>query len=98
MENAGKALLSRFGVTPKTHQPAMHLQRLLDTVKLEDELKKKLSNVIPQFKALGFEEHFMTDYGDESARISPWEIVPRRFSSRSSGSCKTVFGLGFGHL
>ena len=64
VENSGKAVLSLFGVSPKTHEPAKHLTIILEDPELPKDIVNSIKDMMPDLLALGLEEHFMTDYGD----------------------------------
>ena len=74
LENSGKAILMLFGISPKTHEPAEHLRKLVNTTEIPIEIRDKIKKILPEFLTLGIEEHFMTDYGDESSYALPWDI------------------------
>lgn len=74
VENAGKAVLMLFGISPKTHQPEKHLAKLIQDSGIPDDLNKLLREALPEFQVVGFEQHFMTDYGDESSYKLPWDL------------------------
>ena len=74
MENAGKALLALFGVTPKTHDPAREIAAILRSQPLPDVVEQELRRMLPDLLALGTAEHFLTDYGDEATYTLPWDL------------------------
>lgn len=74
VENSGKAILMLFGISLKTHEPARLLGKLVHNTEIPNETRKKIKEISPEFLTLGVEEHFMTDYGDESSYALPWEI------------------------
>jgi HEPN domain-containing protein len=74
VENAGKAILMLFGISPKTHEPAKHLARLIQDIELPGRIREEIRDVLPDFLTLGVEQHFMTDYGDESSYTLPWDM------------------------
>ncbi|MFQ5709755.1 MAG: HEPN domain-containing protein [bacterium] len=74
VENAGKAILAIFGPTPRTHEPSKEVKDLIETNKIDASLSEDLQAVLPYFDALGFEEHFKTDYGLESEYLVPWDL------------------------
>ena len=76
-ENAGKSVLALFGVVPKTHDPAQQIARILRTRDLPWSLRSAMEKMLPELLALGSAEHFLTDYGDEVAYKSPWEIFDK---------------------
>jgi HEPN domain-containing protein len=41
---------------------------------LGDALQSQILEIIPILEHFGIEEHFMTDYGDESTRTDPWRL------------------------
>ncbi len=78
VENAGKAILMVFGVSPKTHEPAKHLSKLIKESKIPEEIRVRIKKILPEFLTIGVEEHFMTDYGDESSYKLPWDIFDKK--------------------
>ncbi len=78
VENSGKAILMVFGVSPKTHEPAKHLSKLIQKSKIPEEIRARIKEILPEFLILGVEEHFMTDYGDESSYKLPWDIFDEK--------------------
>jgi len=74
VENSGKAILMLFGISLKTHKPARLLGKLVHNTEIPNEIRDKIKEILPEFLTLGVEEHFMTDYGDESSYALPWEI------------------------
>lgn len=74
VENFGKAILMLFGISPKTHEPARHLARLINDIEIPEPVVSQLKELLPDLLMLGEEEHFMTDYGDESSYRLPWDI------------------------
>jgi HEPN domain-containing protein len=77
VENAGKAVLALFGVTPKTHDPAREIVTVLRTQKLPVKIQQELNAIIPDLLALGTAEHFLTDYGDEATYTLPWDLFTK---------------------
>jgi HEPN domain-containing protein len=74
VENSGKAILMLFGVSPKTHEPAKHLVQLVGNLEIPKPIRTQIKHILPDFIKLGIEEHFMTDYGDETSYRLPWDI------------------------
>lgn len=77
VENSGKAILMLFGISPKTHEPAKHIVQLTHKNDIPQSIRENIKNIIPDFLTLGMEEHFMTDYGDESSYTLPWICLMR---------------------
>ena len=74
VENFGKGILMLFGLSPKTHDPARHLAKLIQNSEIPKQIIEQIKEMIPDLLMLGVEEHFMTDYGDESSYRLPWDI------------------------
>lgn len=88
VENSGKAILMIFGVSPKTHEPARFLGKLLHDMEIPKETCDKIKEILPDFLTLGAEEHFMTDYGDESSYKLPWEIFDKESANMALNVAK----------
>ena len=76
-ENAGKAVLSLFGIASKTHDPAQPIAALLRAREIPSELEGPIRQMLPDLLALGPAEHLMTDYGDEATHTLPWDLFTR---------------------
>lgn len=74
VENSGKAIIALFEPLERTHEPAERIKALLEERVFDESLEQEIEEVLPLFEELGFEEHFMTDYGDEDGRKVPWQI------------------------
>jgi HEPN domain-containing protein len=93
VENSGKAILMVFGVSPKTHEPAKHLSKLIQKSKIPEEISARIKEILPEFLILGVEEHFMTDYGDESSYKLPWDIFDEKSANlalKAAQDCKSA--------
>ena len=93
VENSGKAMLMVFGVSPKTHEPAKHLSKLIQKGKIPEEISARIKEILPEFLILGVEEHFMTDYGDESSYKLPWDIFDEKSAKlalKAAQACKSA--------
>jgi HEPN domain-containing protein len=78
VENAGKAVLALFGITPKTHDPARQVAAVLREQELPADVSKLLHAMLPDLLVLGTETHFLTDYGDEASYTLPWDLFTRQ--------------------
>jgi HEPN domain-containing protein len=74
VENAGKTVLSLFGVPPKTHDPVKQIAAILREEDLPQEIRLPLQQMLPDLLALGKREHILTDYGDEDSFTLPWDL------------------------
>jgi HEPN domain-containing protein len=77
VENSGKSVLVLFGVAGKTHEPARELAAVLRNSEIPLNIRSLIERLLPELLALGAAEHFLTDYGDEAARILPWALFTR---------------------
>ena len=91
VENSGKAVLSLFGVSPKTHEPAKHLTIILEDPELPKDIVNSIKDMMPDLLALGLEEHFMTDYGDESSYELPWELYDENSANQALGAARRCY-------
>lgn len=74
IENSGKMIIALFEPVEKSHNPSHQLKRLVEQKRLGDVLKSQVEEIIPILEHFGVEEHFMTDYGDETTRTDPWTL------------------------
>ncbi len=74
VENAGKAIIAIFEPVEKTHNPAIKLRQLINKNLIDPSLRGDLNAALSAFDELGFEEHFLTDYGDEQTYRDPWSL------------------------
>jgi HEPN domain-containing protein len=77
VENAGKAVLLLFGMSPKTHDPGRQLSELLGTGAVEPTMRGDIAALADDLLVLGPAEHILTDYGDESTSTLPWDLFTR---------------------
>lgn len=74
VENSGKAIIAIFEPVEKTHNPAINLRKLIAKGLVDSVLLGDLNAALTYFDELGFEEHFLTDYGDETNYRDPWSL------------------------
>jgi HEPN domain-containing protein len=94
-ENSAKAILLLFGLPVKTHNPSKQLLILLGIDDISIEIRKKIKEIIPTFKELGFEEHIMTDYGDEETYTLPWDLFDEESASSAINTAKICYQSAF---
>ncbi len=93
VENAGKSILMLFGISSKTHEPAKHLNRLLGSTEIPEQIRDHIQSIIPDFLTLGTEEHFLTDYGDEASYTLPWELYDKESATSALNSARLCTSL-----
>lgn len=74
VENAAKALLAMLGPVGRTHSPAPLLRQALHDGTLAVPDPGKVQRLAELAELLGFDIHIQTDYGDEMAGRTPWEL------------------------
>jgi len=74
VENAAKAVLAMLGPVGRTHSPAPLLRQALHDGTLSAPDPGKVQRLAELAELLGFDVHVQTDYGDEMAGRTPWEL------------------------
>ena len=74
VEHAAKAVLALLGPVGRTHSPAPLLRQALREGRLAKADPKKVRRLAELSELLGFDLHIRTDYGDEVAGRTPWEL------------------------
>jgi HEPN domain-containing protein len=74
VENAAKAVLATLGPVGRTHSPAPLLRQALHDGTLSVPDPGKVQRLAELAELLGFDVHVQTDYGDEMAGRTPWEL------------------------
>ena len=74
IENSGKMIIALFEPVEKSHNPAHQLRRLVEKKRLREIFNPQVEEIMTILDQFGIEEHFMTDYGDETTRTDPWSL------------------------
>lgn len=93
LENSVKSIISLFEPVEKSHNPVLQLKNILNKKVISSELEKLLKKKLANFSKLGFEEHFLTDYGDEIRGKLPWELFKRPHAQKALKIAEEAFGL-----
>ncbi len=91
VENAGKAVLLLFGVSPKTHDPGRALSDFLERGAPAPELRDEITALAADLLLLGPAEHVLTDYGDESTSTLPWDLFTRESADKALETAERAF-------
>lgn len=78
IENSGKMIITLFEPVEKSHNPSHQLKRLIEQKRLGDVFRPHIDEIIPILEHFGIEEHFMTDYGDETTWTDPWSLFDEK--------------------
>ena len=74
-KNAAKAALALLGPVGRTHNPAPLLRQALGDGRFPAELTGDVQRLAETAELLGPPVPISTDYGDEDARLTPWELL-----------------------
>jgi HEPN domain-containing protein len=74
VENSAKAVLSLVAPVGKTHNPAPQLREALSKVHFSADTAQQVERIAECAEQLGFDVHIQTDYGDETGRLTPWDL------------------------
>ena len=74
VENAVKAVIARFVPVPRTHELVTPLDVLLASGRLTSGVLDALAELRQSAAELGHEQHVRSDYGEEAAFKTPWEL------------------------
>jgi HEPN domain-containing protein len=78
VENSAKAVLSLVAPIGKTHNPAPQLRETLSKGHFSAEISEKVERLAECAEQLGFDVHIQTDYGDETGRLTPWDLFDEK--------------------
>lgn len=74
VENSAKAVLSLVAPVGKTHNPAPQLREALSKVYFPADTAQQVERIAECAEQLGFDVHIQTDYGDETGKLTPWDL------------------------
>ena len=78
VENSAKAVLSLVAPIGKTHNPAPQLRENLSKGHFPVDIAEKVERLAECAELLGFDVHIQTDYGDETGRLTPWDLFDEK--------------------
>lgn len=93
IENSCKMVIALLEPVEKTHNPSRQLKRLVETGRLGIEYGIQVDQIVAIVDRFGLEEHFMTDYGDESTRTDPWTLFDEEDAREAFTLTEKCFGL-----
>lgn len=74
VENAAKAALAVLGPVGRTHNPAVLLRKALEEGRFPEDARAQAERITECARLLGPDIHAQSDYGDEAAWKTPWEL------------------------
>ncbi|MBC7225958.1 MAG: HEPN domain-containing protein [Thermoflexales bacterium] len=93
VENAAKAVLALFGPVGRTHNPAPLLRQALEDSRLYGIDAEKVQRLAELAELLGFDVHVQTDYGDEFAGLTPWELFDKTDAAQALEMAEEAIAL-----
>lgn len=96
IENSGKMVIALLEPVEKSHNPSHQLKRVARQKKVEGVLKAKIDEIIPILDRFGIEEHFLTDYGDETTRTDPWSLFTEEDAKEALKMAERCYSLAEG--
>ena len=93
VENSGKMIIALFEPVEKSHNPSRQLKRLVEQKRLGEDLKPQLDQFLLILDRFGIEEHFMTDYGDETTRTDPWNLFGEEEAGEALQMAEKCYGI-----
>lgn len=91
IENAAKSVIAQRGPVGRTHSPTTYLRALLAAEKLPPGSGAQVERLAVLADAFGRDLHMASDYGDEAARLTPWELFDEPFARQTlSGARESV--------
>ena len=93
VENSAKAVLALVGPLAKSHDLSSMLLDAAEDLGLGEEALRALERLAECARLLGFREHIMTDYGDELAYRTPWEIYDEGRAKRALALAKEAYEI-----
>ncbi len=88
VENSAKAVLALVGPLARSHDLSSMVLDAAENLELGEEAGGKLERLAECARLLGLREHIMTDYGDELAYRTPWEIYDEGRAKRALALAK----------
>lgn len=74
VENAANAVLARLGPVSRSHYPHQLLRQTLASKEFSVDRRTHIERLAQLAESLGADVHVRTDYGDELAELTPWEL------------------------
>lgn len=93
VENSAKAVLALVGPLSKSHDLSSMLLDAAEDLGLDHQALRQLERLAECTRLLGLREHIMTDYGDELAYRTPWEIYDDERARRASALAKEAYDI-----
>jgi HEPN domain-containing protein len=93
VENSAKSVLSLVAPVGKTHNPAPQLRENLSKGHFPADIAEKVKRLAECAEQLGFDVHIQTDYGDETGRLTPWDLFDEKDARQAQSLAKETVDL-----
>ena len=93
VENSAKAVLYLVAPVGKTHNPAPQLRENLSKGHFPSDIAEKVKRLAECAEQLGFDVHIQTDYGDETGRLTPWDLFDEKDARQAQSLAKETVDL-----
>jgi len=85
VENAAKAVLGLLGPIGRTHNPSVFLSEALQSGRFPQTERARVERLAECAQLLGPAVHVKSDYGDEEALQTPWELFDGGRAKEAAG-------------
>jgi HEPN domain-containing protein len=85
IENAAKTALALLGPLGHTHNPAVLLRKALQEGRFPQDARARVERITECARFLGPDIHAQSDYGDEAAWKTPWELFSEADAKQALG-------------
>jgi HEPN domain-containing protein len=92
-ENAVKTYLALLGPSGRTHRPAALLRRAIADGTVPPHAREIAGHLAEAGELLGPDIHARSDYGDEAARRTPWELFDEATARECLDTARQAVGL-----
>ena len=92
-ENAAKAALAILGPVGRSHSPAALLRDGLENRLFPEAVQREVQEIAECAELLGPDVHIASDYGDEAAWRTPWELFDEADARQAMGLAERALTL-----
>ncbi len=89
-ENALKAIVALWSPVPRTHEPGRVLLEMIEARQIQEEYCEEITALVNAAAPLGHHVHIQTDYGDETAGLTPWDLFEEDDARRAQQTAESV--------
>lgn len=94
VENAAKSVWALLGPVGHTRGTADPLRKAVDSKRFSSPVAPQVLRLIELAEQLGWDAHVTSDYGDEVARRTPWELLDETAARQALSVAEEAVILG----